>query len=237
MRPPLTALFDDPQVRLSSSPVDPLAIDGLTEAERALIARAIDKRKFEFATARQLARALLRELARPAVEILNGEDRAPSWPEGVAGSITHCDTRVLVAMTERARGTVGVDIEHRQGLARELWKTVFSKSEVARLDAHFDDASRGRMALVLFSAKEALYKAQYPITRKFMGFHELEVELVPDGGEAGALRCTFQNDVRAETGHGFAHQDTVLGRYRLDLFDTGEVVSAVHIRPDEVRRR
>jgi 4'-phosphopantetheinyl transferase EntD len=150
----------------------------------------------------------------------------------VHGSISHCDRRAVVAVTRAEHGTVGVDVEHRDELKRDLWKTVFLPREITELDARFDASARGRMALVLFSAKESLYKAQYPRTKTFMGFHELHVALEPDphDAEAGALVCTFQNDVgQHAVGGRFARGDVARGRYRLDAFETGEVVTSVFI--------
>ena len=163
----------------------------------------------------------------PAFELLNAPDRSPIWPEGITGSISHCDTRAVVAIGRRARvGTIGVDVEHRAELKRELWKTVFLREEIDALDARFASDVRGRMALALFSAKEALYKAQYPWSEKYMGFHELRVELIPEGATGGRLECEFQNDVGP-----FARGESALGRYRFDAFSGGEVVTGVRIGP------
>jgi 4'-phosphopantetheinyl transferase EntD len=220
-----------PAVIALSAPVEERWIEQLTAAERALVERSIDKRKREFATARRLARAALEELGHLDAELLNGPDRAPLWPAGVHGSISHCDRRAVVAVTHAAHGTVGVDVEHRDELKRELWKTVFVPREIAELDARFPADVRGRMALVLFSAKESLYKAQYPRTTTYMGFHELHVELVPDPSDpgGGALVCTFQNDVGELARGGFGRASIAHGRYRLDAFATDEVVTSVFI--------
>ena len=79
----------------------------LTSAERALIAGAVDKRRAEFATARALARQLFADHGREGAELLNDATRAPVWPEGLVGSISH--TRgycgVVVGSRARYRGT------------------------------------------------------------------------------------------------------------------------------------
>lgn len=214
-----------------AAPIDDHAVSELSAAELAVVERAIDKRKKEFATGRKLARAALAELDHQGVEILNGPDRAPIWPSGIAGSISHCDRVAVVAMTRAAHGTIGVDVEHRDELKRELWKTVFLPHEISALDADFDASMRGRMALVLFSAKEALYKAQYPRTTTFMGFHELHVAITPDPRDPtmGTLRCTFQNDVGALDREGFARASIANGRYQLDVTPGAEVLTSVFI--------
>jgi 4'-phosphopantetheinyl transferase EntD len=220
------AIFDVDVVVLTAE-IDEAALALITPREAELVARAVDKRQREFATARVLARQAMARVGRHDVELLNAADRSPIWPEGITGSISHCDTRAVVAVALRDRvGTVGIDVEHRDELKRELWKTVFSSDEVRALDARFDGELRGRMALALFSAKEALYKAQYPWSTKYMSFHELEVELVPSAEEParGALVCTFQNDVGP-----FPRGTVARGRYRLDAFATGEVLTGVRI--------
>jgi 4'-phosphopantetheinyl transferase EntD len=222
-------LFEGAEVLVLSAEIDARALALVTPAEAALVERAVDKRKREFATARVLAREGMARLGLPGVELLNGADRAPIWPSELSGSISHCDSRAVVAVARRAlAGTVGVDVEHRDELKRELWKTVFLPEEVAALDAGFDGALRGRAALALFSAKEALYKAQYPWSVRFMGFRELRVTLLPDPSVdgRGGIACEFQNDVGP-----FARGAVARGRYRLDAFPAGEVVTAVRIEP------
>jgi 4'-phosphopantetheinyl transferase EntD len=221
-------LFDTPSIVVLTSEVDDAAVALLTEREAALVERAIPKRKREFATARSLARAALSRFGHQGVEILNAPDRSPIWPDGVAGSITHSDTRAFVAVCAGSLGTVGVDTEHREELKRDLWKTVFLREEIAALDT-MPEADRGRLALVLFSAKEALYKAQYPWTREFMGFHELRVDLRPSahvGALAGRFDCVFQRDVGP-----FPEGGVVEGRWLSPGPGSAltEVVSGVHI--------
>jgi 4'-phosphopantetheinyl transferase EntD len=233
----LPQLFDHESVITLAAPIDTDAVAELTAAERALVERAIEKRKREFATGRKLARAALAELDHRGVEILNGPDRAPIWPRGIAGSISHCDRVAVVAMTRAEHGTLGVDVEHREELKRDLWKTVFLPREIEALDAAFDPPMRGRMALVLFSAKEALYKAQYPRTTTFMGFHELHVAITPDPHEPtrGTLRCTFQKDVGALDRDGFARASVAHGRFQLDAMPGADVLTSVLI-PSMARR-
>lgn len=220
-------LLDEPDLVVLTSEIDPRALAHVTEREAAQVAKAVDKRKREHATGRALAKIALARFGHAAFELLNGPDRAPIWPDEIAGSISHCNTRAVVAVGLRERvGTIGVDIEHRERLEPRLYDTVFLPEEIAFLE-RLEEPRRGRLALALFSAKEALYKAQYPRSAKYMGFHELRVELASDDGDEarGTLRCTFQNDVGP-----FAKGTAVHGRFRLDAFPTGELVTAVHVR-------
>ena len=58
--------------------------------EEAVIAKAVDKRRREFTTARACARAALARLGLPPVPIVPGLRGAPQRPDGVVGSMTHC---------------------------------------------------------------------------------------------------------------------------------------------------
>ena len=62
----------------------------LFPGERAVIARAPERRRKEFATARGCARSALARLGCPPVPVLTDRLGAPLWPGGVTGSITHC---------------------------------------------------------------------------------------------------------------------------------------------------
>lgn len=213
----LTGLFDDERVIVLATPLDDAAVARLSPREAAATTRMREKRLREYATGRALAReGLARFFGVRDFDLLNAEDRSPIWPERVAGSLSHCDTRAWIALVERSWGTVGIDGEHRAELKRDLWRHTMLPEEIEALDA-LDDSIRGRHALALFSAKEALYKAQYPRSGQFMGFHALHVALDED-----RLICTFQQDVGP-----FERGFVARGRWRVT--DEGELLTAVWI--------
>ncbi len=216
------ALFPGAPVIVRSAPVDDGLVARLTEAERGVVAKASPKRQREFATARALAKDALRELGVPGCDLLNGPDRAPIWPDGIAGSISHCDTRAFVAIGKRPQiGTVGVDVEHRAFLKPELWRLTLLPEEIAWLEAR-PVAERSRLALTMFTAKEALYKAQYPRSETYMGFMALRVELAPREPDHGEVRCVFQQEVGPFPEGFVAH-----GRFA--RLPTGELVAGVRM--------
>jgi 4'-phosphopantetheinyl transferase EntD len=173
----LEGLFDDPRVVVRSAPVDPSHVSRLGAREAAAIERAVDKRKREYATGRALARDALAALGVQGFELLNGEDRCPIWPEGVAGTVSHSDMSAVVAVGRLEDvGTLGVDVEHRARLDEGLWRHTMLPAEIAWLEER-DAPLRGGLALAIFSLKEALYKAQYPRSREYMAFADLQVEL------------------------------------------------------------
>lgn len=145
----------------------------LPAAERAGIARAQPKRAREFAAGRWLARQAMTDLGLEPRAIPRAPDRSPVWPDTVIGSITHSGdvAAAAVAQAGALRG-LGVDLEQTGRMNERLYRKVFTPNEVAMLRA-----SDQRCAALMFSAKEAGYKAISPHVRRYVGFHEAEVDV------------------------------------------------------------
>src|SRR5262245_37109435 len=113
----LFELFDDARVRVLTSLVNDAAIGSLSDSEAAAVATCAERRRREFASARALARdGLARYFGIRGHDLLDREDRSPVWPQGITGSISHCETRAWVALADAAYGTVGIDGEARSEL-------------------------------------------------------------------------------------------------------------------------
>jgi len=151
--------------------------------EREHIAQAVAKRRAEFAAVRRCARTALRELGYPPVPILPGEHREPQWPDGVIGSMTHCAGYCAAAVAREGEvPALGIDAEVHAPLPEGVLGLISLESErelIAKLAAkapggvHWDR--------VLFSAKESVYKAWFPLARRWLGFEQADIELRPDG--------------------------------------------------------
>ncbi|SDJ27417.1 4'-phosphopantetheinyl transferase family protein [Nonomuraea jiangxiensis] len=156
--------------------------------EEAVIARAVDKRRKEFATVRACARRALARLGHRPVPLVPGERGAPRWPRGVVGSMTHCvGYRGAAVAAEEAMLTLGLDAEPHAPLPDGVLGAVSLDSErrmLAGLSAEADTVCWDRL---LFSAKESVYKAWYPLTATFLEFDEAEIDLRPDGSFAARL--------------------------------------------------
>jgi len=152
----------------------------LFPGEEAVIANAVDKRRREFTTARACARAALAKLGLPPVPIVPGLRGAPQWPPGVVGSITHCaGYRASAVARDLDVVTIGLDAEPHDTLPAGVLGAVASGGEQARLAALAaarPDVCWDRM---LFSAKESVYKAWFPLTRRWLGFEEASVTIDP----------------------------------------------------------
>lgn len=149
----------------------------LQAAERSVIERAVPKRRSEFSVGRRLAQELLAEWGVGAFALVPDADRCPVWPKGILGSISHCAAfcGVVVASSEGIR-SVGLDIESAEPLEEKLVDRICSPEELSGLAPR----ARRERAKLLFSIKEAVYKCQFPLSRTFLGFHDVQVELDGD---------------------------------------------------------
>ncbi len=152
--------------------------------ENAVIARAAEGRRREFATARACARAALGQLGLPAVAVLPGPRGAPQWPEGVTGSITHCaGYRAAAVALTRDVVSLGVDAEPNETLPNhgllELIALDEERVRLADLTARMPGICWDRL---LFSAKESVYKAWFPLTKRWLGFESADILIDPRAG-------------------------------------------------------
>ncbi len=146
--------------------------------EEALLARAAEKRRREFATARGCARRALSALGAEPAPILRGERGAPGWPPGFVGSITHC-AGYRAAAVARARDvlTIGLDAEPDEDLPGGVLTMVSLPDERARLHDLAAAAPGTCWDRLLFSAKESVYKAWFPLARRWLGFEDADITI------------------------------------------------------------
>lgn len=148
---------------------------------------AIDRRQREFGAGRAAARAAMAEIGKPPAAIPHGADRAPIWPAGIIGSITHTASECLaIVMPAPDRGGIGLDLEEDTPLPPDLWPAVLTPEEISSL-APLPLCRKGRMAKLYFLAKEAAYKAQYPLTGRLLEFHDMRIAFASDGFQARVL--------------------------------------------------
>ncbi len=193
--------------------------DPLFPDESAVVAAAVEARKLEFAVGRSCARRALAELHQRPGPIPAAKDRAPIWPAGIVGSITHCGQYCCAAATtaERWRG-IGIDAEILQEIEPAVQRTFLSETE----RDHLAGLDRTVMwACVLFSAKEALYKALYPNIRLRLDFHDVEIRFDPAAGRFDAKILIGPIEVNG------AARASIEGRF---CFDEGRVLTAVVLR-------
>jgi 4'-phosphopantetheinyl transferase EntD len=152
--------------------------DELFDEERAVIAKAVAKRRGEFAAVRYCARKALAELGVPPAPLVPGERGAPQWPARIVGSMTHCaNYRAAAVARATTVHSIGIDAEPHEPLPDGVLDAISLPDERVRavaLAAADDAVCWDRL---LFCAKEAVYKTWFPLTRAWLGFEQADVAI------------------------------------------------------------
>ncbi|MBU0678361.1 MAG: 4'-phosphopantetheinyl transferase superfamily protein [Verrucomicrobia bacterium] len=198
----------------------------LPREEEVFVARAIDKRKREFATGRHCARKSLEQLGvMPAALGMNAEGD-PVWPENIVGSISHCKHICGSAIASRdfAEG-IGLDIEHTTRMTPQIARRILTDEEVEWIDARSAESREDWMTLA-FSAKESVYKCLYPIIRQFFGFDAATLNIDP---EAESFTVRLREDIAKR----IPNANRLKGRYLFsgDIVATGVVLPTASAEP------
>jgi 4'-phosphopantetheinyl transferase EntD len=182
----------------------------------------------EFTAGRLCARDALGEFGLGGFAVRRNADRSPLWPETIVGSITHtigfCGA--VVGLRERFAG-LGVDAEIVARVTPDIWLQALTPPDIARISS-LAATERERAAAIIFSAKESFYKCQFGVTRCWLDYRDVSVELVSEARDYGTFLVRAATaDGRRIIGNFVAH-----GHYRIvDAL----VVSGVAVRPDEVQ--
>jgi 4'-phosphopantetheinyl transferase EntD len=143
--------------------------------EDAWVAGSISARRREFALGRFCARAALMRMGIGEAIIARGPDGAPVWPPGVAGSITHTTGYAAAIVGSRSDFLgIGVDAERIGGVTEHLYPKLFGPRERALL-ANLEKEERSLVSTILFSAKEAYFKAWRPVNGRPLSFPDIHV--------------------------------------------------------------
>jgi 4'-phosphopantetheinyl transferase EntD len=146
--------------------------------EEAALHRAVEKRRREFRTGRACAREALEGLGLPAVPIPSGRRGEPCWPHGIVGSITHCDGYRACALGRTTDvATIGIDAEPNEPLPNGVLGLVARPEELLSIRSLFRVAPEVRWDRLLFSAKESLYKAWFPLMGRWLDFEDAAVDI------------------------------------------------------------
>lgn len=201
MEPLLKGLLPG-EIRTSAATIED-HVSALLPAERPFIARAVPARQHEFATGRFLVRRLLTGLGYPDFPLVSDDKRVPVWPPGIVGSISHAASLCVVAIGHESiyRG-IGLDLEPDEPAKRDIERVVCRGDEHDWVAAA-GEGERGRRCRVVFSVKEAVYKAFYPHTREFWSFRDVGVSI---DLEAGSYRAWLPESAGLDTIEGRVHR-------------------------------
>jgi enterobactin synthetase component D len=138
------------------------------------LAKAVPKRKAEFLAGRIIVREAMEIMALPIIGIPIGMNRAPCWPEGVAGSITHSGNQVFCLLSKKNNG-IGIDYEEviSGEDAADIQRSIVSEEEVSLFSEVSSDYNK--VLTLAFSAKESLFKALYFSVGKYFDFLEVAI--------------------------------------------------------------
>ncbi|ODA30494.1 hypothetical protein A8L45_20065 [Veronia pacifica] len=157
------------------------------------ISRSVNKRKAEFLAGRYLAKLALSQLNRPEADIPSGDNRAPIWPVGIAGSISHHKTKAVCALTPAHSPEQGIGIDTELFVCEKtidaLLKTAVNRQEVEELAKAGLTEIAGLTAV--FSAKESLFKALFPQVQRYFDFLDVRLVACNDKGFEFALNTTL----------------------------------------------
>ncbi len=150
--------------------------------EKAYIFRAVERRRREFVTVRHCAALALGRLGERRPVQVPGAHGEPTWPYAVVGSMTHCEGYRAAAVAPRSSvRSIGIDAEVNAPLPEGVLQVVARGSELSGLrDLR---AGEGSVAYdrLLFSIKESLFKAWFPIVQTWMDFEDAKVRLLQNG--------------------------------------------------------
>lgn len=141
------------------------------------VERAVAKRQAEYLAGRVCAReGLMRATGQPMVPVL-GDDRAPVWPTGCVGSITHTQgwAAAVIGQQQDYAG-LGLDAETimPDERALPLCRQILTSSEQERFSAELASQA-GFFITLAFCLKETLFKALYPLVQRRFYFEHAEL--------------------------------------------------------------
>jgi 4'-phosphopantetheinyl transferase EntD len=155
----------------------------LTASDLAFISHCAPKRIGDFTRGRACAHRGLSEMGLEGFSLLAGERREPLWPPHVIGSITHT-TGFAAAVVARGNDieALGIDCEVVDSVGADLWERICTPGERQHLE-RLPEAQARQQAALIFAAKEAFYKCQFPKSHEWVGFEDVSIE-----ASAGSFR-------------------------------------------------
>jgi 4'-phosphopantetheinyl transferase EntD len=171
--------------------------DPMLPEEREALGAAVPSRRAEYAAGRSCARRALSALGQSPQPVLPGSHREPRWPDGFVGSITHCSGYCAAAVARADEiATIGIDAEVDEPLPHGILEQIAVPDELQWLRAGAADGVCWDR--LLFSAKESVFKAWFPLTRRWLAFEEarvsfaattgtFDVQLLVDGPHVGGI--------------------------------------------------
>ena len=137
---------------------------------------AVAKRRAEFLAGRYVGGLALKRLESRITHIGRGHQNEPIWPPGYIGSISHCENYAACVVCHDT---------HYLGIGLDVETTIDPSTSVA-IDHNVMNANeRGlyaqsslnqqQLLTLIFSTKEAFFKASFGLIKKYIGFDAISV--------------------------------------------------------------
>ena len=158
------------------------------EEERQLVRGTALRRQYDFGAGRTCAAHALQALGVAEAPLLIGENRAPVWPAGAVGSISHCPVLSVAVVASSANFlSLGVDVEQDSSLDDAVVAMVCRRDEIATFPTQQPLA--GSWEKLSFSAKESIYKCYAPMTGSFLDFQDVRLLFKPNCTPTSGAFC------------------------------------------------
>ena len=148
--------------------------------ELALTKKMSSKRLYDFSSGRYAARKLLLNYEIEKHPILIGENRAPIWPTGIIGSISHSENLCIAVISDKkALNSIGVDIESSKRINADILPLICNEEEISHIKL-LEKASNINIltnAKLIFSIKESLFKCLNPLINNWIDYKEMQVKI------------------------------------------------------------
>jgi len=168
--------------------------EALTTEEFPLASDMRPRRRREFAAGRRVARRALTALGEAHAAISIGSGGEPLWPLGIAGSLSHTATHAAALVSRGPQhASVGIDLDDHRLIGEAAAADLMTEEEIAVVVAQGWAHDRLLAQNAVFCAKEALFKCQYPLTRKAdLDFDDVRLVRSADP-EAVGVACLIED--------------------------------------------
>ena len=142
--------------------------------------KSVIKRRAEYLAGRYCALNALSEIGIKNYQIQTGEHRAPIWPDGILGSISHNDNFAIAAISKRHNLCgIGVDVEEVMSTVtvNNVMSQILNKEEELLIST-LDPENIEKWFTAFFSAKESFFKAAYSEVKSYFGFDAVTIKHV-----------------------------------------------------------
>ena len=168
--------------------------ENLHSEEVVIISKAINKRRYEFSAGRLCARNSLQQLGIDNCVLAQGKNGEPLWPKQITGSISHSKKWAAAAVsTTKDIMAIGFDIETINRISSGILKRIITDPEKEQLEKK-DKQKAQEYAALIFSAKEAIYKALSKLYNKTLRFKDVSIISNDDSPE---FKIIFSNELKS----------------------------------------